>query len=164
MGSCWYTPPVKPWKVIMNCNSISNPLQFNTSHLILQALFQLYQDPNPSNKAAADRWLQSLQMSPQAWNLSWLLLQHQVRDWATRFQLSPKWNESSQARLAKPGEKYRTITYCDMQQTLHRGPNPVRSGDGKEWPIELITTPNSKLNPSAYVAYCWIPDLKNQEC
>jgi len=64
----------------MNCNAISKPLLFNTSYLILQALFQLYQDPNPGNKAAADRWLQSLQMSPQAWNLSWLLLQHQVRD------------------------------------------------------------------------------------
>ena len=49
------------------------------SHTHSQAIYQLYQDPNPASKTQADQWLQTLQVSPPAWNIAWVLLQHQVR-------------------------------------------------------------------------------------
>ena len=41
-------------------------------------VYQLYQDPDPDHKGTADRWLQGVQGSTQAWTLAWVLLQHQV--------------------------------------------------------------------------------------
>lgn len=40
----------------------------------LQALHQLYYDPNIENKNLAQKWLMQAQVSPQAWQFSWVLL------------------------------------------------------------------------------------------
>ncbi|XP_012631355.1 importin-13 isoform X3 [Microcebus murinus] len=42
---------------------------------VLQALHQLYYDPNIENKNLAQKWLMQAQVSPQAWHFSWQLLQ-----------------------------------------------------------------------------------------
>lgn len=42
---------------------------------VLQALHQLYYDPNIENKNLAQKWLMQAQASPQAWHFSWQLLQ-----------------------------------------------------------------------------------------
>ncbi|XP_040144450.1 importin-13 isoform X5 [Ictidomys tridecemlineatus] len=45
------------------------------SYAVLQALHQLYYDPNIENKNLAQKWLMQAQVSPQAWHFSWQLLQ-----------------------------------------------------------------------------------------
>lgn len=40
----------------------------------LQALHQLYYDPNIENKNLAQKWLMQAQVSPQAWQFCWALL------------------------------------------------------------------------------------------
>uniref|UniRef100_H3BAL3 Importin-13 n=1 Tax=Latimeria chalumnae TaxID=7897 RepID=H3BAL3_LATCH len=52
--------------------SFSNP--FSPVFSLLQALHQLYYDPNIENKNLAQKWLMQAQVSPQAWHFSWLLL------------------------------------------------------------------------------------------
>lgn len=44
----------------------------------VQALYQLYSDPDPVKKLTADRWLQEVQQSTQAWSIAWMLLGQQV--------------------------------------------------------------------------------------
>lgn len=44
-----------------------------------KALHQLYNDPVQANKTSAEKWLLMVQNAQEAWQLSWQLLQHQVR-------------------------------------------------------------------------------------
>lgn len=41
---------------------------------VLQALYQLYFDPDMQHKNVAQKWLTHSQASPQAWHFCWALL------------------------------------------------------------------------------------------
>ncbi|XP_065904162.1 importin-13-like [Dysidea avara] len=45
-----------------------------------QVIHRLYNDPDPANKDRAQKWLIEVQNSAEAWQLCWLLLQHQKQE------------------------------------------------------------------------------------
>lgn len=49
-------------------------LCFGSSSLLLQALYQLYFDPDMERKNVAQKWLAQAQASAQAWQFCWALL------------------------------------------------------------------------------------------
>ena len=57
--------------------SIMRPCVYRTI-ATLQLLHELYQNPSPSAKSAAQRSLIAIQQSPGGWNITWHLLDHQL--------------------------------------------------------------------------------------
>ncbi len=60
--------------LVFHSNALIKLLSISNSSFRVQAVQQLYYDPDPGVKDSAQRWLLLAQRSPQAWHFAWALL------------------------------------------------------------------------------------------